>query len=188
MHLFSYNLSWMLFNLYLALLPLLFGLLFFKFHNKILRLIFGLLWLLYLPNSIYVVTDIIHLVRQWDMVQHTDRILLIFQYSLLEYIGLGAFLFAVGSFEGVLKDSAWKKNTVSLLILLNFFIAFGMVLGRVERLNSWEVFTAPDKVVDSGIHVLTSPELLFLIVLFGLFANFFYFLFRKPVMKIFSKA
>jgi uncharacterized membrane protein len=57
------------------------------------------------------------------------------------------------------------------------------VLGRVERINSWQVFTDPMRVIDSAITVLTSLDLLIVLILFGLFCNFLYFLFRRRFLS-----
>jgi uncharacterized membrane protein len=66
-----------------------------------------------------------------------------------------------------------------LLITVNFCIGFGMVLGRVQRLNSWDIFLDAPKVIHASFHMVSSLELLLLGVLFGVVANSVYFLFIK---------
>ncbi len=179
MDVFYYNISWIAFNLYLALLPVLFAALFFAFRNKILKGIFFILWILYLPNSIYVITDTLHMLEQWDIVDMVGKLVLLIQYFILEFVGLAAFIFALYPFERLLRKSRRiKRHTTTLIVVINFLIGLGMVFGRVDRLNSWDVFTTPQAVVVSIIHVFTTVELLGLAILLGLFANLVYFLFR----------
>jgi uncharacterized membrane protein len=58
-----------------------------------------------------------------------------------------------------------------------------MSLGRITRVNSWDVFIAPHTVIAATLHILVSVELLALTALFGLFVNTFYFLLRIPMTK-----
>src|SRR5437762_2251292 len=66
-------------------------------------------------------------------------------------------------------------------------IYFAIVLGKIERVNSWDVFLNPQLVVTSVESLFRSYELLVLAILFGLFANFFYFLFRERAKKLYSQ-
>ena len=136
------------------------------------------LWLLYLPNSIYVITDTLHMLEQWDIVDGLGKVVLFVQYFILEFVGLAAFIFALYPFEKFLRKSKWTGHTSRFLIFVNFLIGLGMVFGRVDRLNSWDVFTAPQVILGSVVHIFTNMELVGLAILFGLFANFVYFLFR----------
>jgi uncharacterized membrane protein len=68
---------------------------------------------------------------------------------------------------------------------MNSLIGYGMVLGRVLRVNSWQVITAPSEVLRATVEVFTSFNLILLTILFALFVNFFYFLFRGSVKKFF---
>ncbi len=142
----------------------------------------GILWLLFLPNSIYLLTDMIHLIHQWGRVGGIERLVVVMQFVILQLIGFVAYILGFRPFEHILSWMRYKKvEKVWAIILFNFIIAFGIVLGRVERVNSWDVFAAPYKIVDAVISLLTSAELIGLTILFGLFCNFFYFLFRDPI-------
>jgi uncharacterized membrane protein len=184
MPIFYYNDSWMIYNCFLALLPVGFGFLFILIKNPIIKTFFGVLWLLFLPNTIYIFTDLEHLIEQWPLMPLLYRIPLLLQYIILVTVGIGTFFVALYPFEKlVLMKKRYKQKKYVLLIVFNFFIAFGMVLGRVERINSWQVFTDPMRVIDSAITVLTSLDLLIVLILFGLFCNFLYFLFRRRFLS-----
>jgi uncharacterized membrane protein len=184
-----YNTAWMAYNIFLALIPVLFGWLFLRARNSYSKFLTGIIWLLFLPNTIYIFTDLIHIIEQWGKVTYDARLFLPVQYTILEVVGFISFILAFYPFETFLRQSKWqriRKISTLLSIVLNFLIGFAIVLGRVERINSWEVLTASKKVMLASLHIFQSFELTFLVLLFGLFANFSYFLFRDPIIKRFS--
>ncbi|MGI8420215.1 MAG: DUF1361 domain-containing protein [Candidatus Levyibacteriota bacterium] len=178
-----YNNSWMSFNIMLAFLAVLLGYFFIRATSPMLKVIFGISWLLFLPNTIYLFTDLQHLFMQWGKVQPVYVIILLVQYTVLQIIGVVTFILAFHPFEKIINYfSVLKKKKIKVIMAFNFLIAFGMVLGRAERINSWEVITKPGSVLLSAFHVLTSVHLLSLTFLFGIVCNIIYFLFRDPVM------
>jgi uncharacterized membrane protein len=188
MPILTYNEGWMLYNCFLAILALGFGYFFLISQNHIVKIAFGILWLLFFPNTIYIFTDLEHFIDQWPLLSWTFRIPLFLQYALLEIIGFVTFAFGLYPFEQILLlQKKLKKHKIAALIIFNFLIAFAMVLGRVERINSWEVFTDPLKVLNSALHVFFSSKLLGLVFLFGILCNCFYFLFRDRILRLMRK-
>lgn len=188
MDIFAFNTSWMVYNLYLAALPVIFAWFLFRMPNKFFTIIVGFLWLLYLPNTIYVFTDLHHLVEQWNVVDLAGKVILLIQYTILEVLGLMCFLIAFYPVEKILKQ--WRLNDMQIsysLIGMNILMGFALVVGKFERVNSWDVFLAPGFVITSTIRVLTSFDMLGLIVLFSLFSTFFYFLFRERAKKLYAR-
>jgi len=178
----------MIYNLYLAVLPVIFALFLFKMPNKVTTLFVAFLWLLYLPNTIYVFTDLVHLIEQWPQVDNLGKILLVVQYTLLEVIGLACFLIAFHPWEKILaKFTRTSQQFVLGLIGINFLIGFALVLGHIERVNSWDVLLNPLFVITSTIHIFTSYQMLGLTILFGLFSNLFYFLFREKARRLYAR-
>lgn len=187
MSILVFNISWMILNSWLAILPVIFAWLFLKVKPKWLKLVFMGLWFIYLPNTLYILTDIIHVPKQWIMLVGSDKVILIFQYVVLLLVGFVTFLLALTPLEKMLFNSRWRKEkklNYAILTTINILVGLGIVLGRTERVNSWEIFTAPGKVIEAVATVFSTIELVLLAVLFGLFANFFYFLFRKPFVKL----
>lgn len=158
--------------------------LFFSVRNKFLKGLFFILWFLFFPNTMYVVTDVEHIIRQWPDVSGVDKLTVFVQYTILEVVGLLAFLIALFPFEKLSQKYMTKEVTVLLIVGYNFLIGFAMILGKVERVHSIDVFLHPLGVVSSMLAVLQSRDLLLLAFFFGLFANFFYFLFRKKFTKV----
>ncbi len=176
------NMSMIGWNSFLTLIPILCGWLMFKTRQKLLQAAFALLWFSFLPNTLYILTDLRYLPEQWNAMSTFGKLGLAVQYILYELIGVSSFLLAVYPLEKTLLRSRWRENKMLLpflLITVNFFIGFGMVLGRVQRLNSWDIFLDAPKVIHASFHIVSSLELLLLGVLFGVVANSVYFLFIK---------
>lgn len=187
MSILLFNFSWMTFNIFLAVLPIFFGFTALRAKNKFIKYFFALLWLLFLPNTVYLFTDLINMMRQWGMHNFNEKLVLIFQYGVLEVFGLVTFILAVYPFQQFLRNNKFKGNINNkIIIILNFIIAFGITLGRVERINSWDIVSNPAKVIFAGFHILSSIELIAFTILFAVFANITYFLFKEPIIKYFS--
>lgn len=187
MSLLIFNFFWMTFNIILALIAVVLGQIGLKIKNKIHKSFVFIVWLVFLPNTIYLFTDLINLIHQWGTLNFYQTIVLIIQYGILEVFGFVTFVLALYPFEKSLRLLKINKQRIDLyLIALNLLVAFGITLGRVERINSWDVLEHPLKVFFASIHILSSFDLLGLTVLFAAFSNLSYFLLRKPVMKYFS--
>jgi uncharacterized membrane protein len=189
MSLIEYNFNWMTFNIFLAIVPVFTGWLLYLAKRRIVQMLYGLIWFVFLPNSIYLFTDLINLINQWNKVGGPERLVFLFQYGILVFFGFITYILALYPFELFLSRFKFHKdsiNSTNIIIIINFIIGFGITLGRVERLNSWDLISAPMNVVKSSINIITSYELLILTILFGLFGNFLYFLFKKPLVKLIS--
>jgi len=63
--------------------------------------------------------------------------------------------------------------------MTNFFLGLGIVLGRVQRINSWDVIVDIPKVIGASLSIFNSLELILFVLFFGVFANVYYFIWRK---------
>ena len=186
MDLISFNFSWMILNIFLAVIPLIFGWVFYLTKNKILFYLAGIVWLLFVPNTIYLFTDLINLINQWGLTETADKLVLIFQYSVLLIIGFITYILSLYPFELFVEKNLNRflnLSVIRVLIIFNFIIAFGITLGRVERVNSWDVLMNPLSIVDSSLNIIFSVRLLMLTILFGIFANLLYFTFGGIFIK-----
>ena len=176
------NISWMGWNVLLALIPPIFGWLLFITRQKVLKIAFALIWFFFLPNTLYLITDLPHMIWQWHRMHQAGQIVLALQYFTLVLIGLTTFILALYPVEKALLRSSWlkKKSLVSLFIIMtNFFIGLGIVLGRVQRINSWDIVVDIPKVIGTSLIIFNSLELILFVVFFGIFANVYYFVCRK---------
>lgn len=186
MNVILFNLEWMSWNLFLAILGVVFGLCLYTSSTRISRAFFGLMWLLFVPNTIYILTDIYHLTYQWFRVFGFFKVLLSLQYLLFLSTGIVTFIVSMYFFEKTLWRYLHTKSTitkekyiVSLIIFINFLISFGVVMGRSQRTNSWHVFTDMKRVIMDALTTFSSFEFMLSVVFFGLFANSMYFYFKK---------
>lgn len=181
MHVLIENIPMIVVNSLLALIPPLCGWFMGKARLKVLQIPLLLLWFFFLPNTLYTLTDLRYLPYQWHRVHDAGKWALGLQYLLYELLGVGCFLIALITFEHLLARSRWREKRFLLLlclIVINFCIGVGIVLGRVQRLNSWDIFVNAPSVISAALYNLSNDRLLFFVLLFGVFANGLYFLFR----------
>lgn len=185
MNIIIYNSSWISFNLFLSFIPVLCAFLMLKAGNSILRLFLFILFLLFVPNTLYVITDIIHFTSQYNKLQTIELFILIFQYVVLLSIGLSNFILSINMIEKYMNRLKVSNYIIIVtIIMLNSAIGIGIVLGRVMRINSWEVFTDIGNVTYGFYEVITSYDLILSAVLFGLIGNLFYYLARNHTINL----
>ncbi len=159
MDIFLFNLNWMSFNILLAAISVVFGWLAYTTKQKFLKIMFLGIWIFFLPNTLYIFTDLLHLPRQFAKSDMFLRTVIILQYLILEAIGFASFILAVLPFEKILKQTMQneKKHFITFsLIALNFIVGFGIVLGRIKGANSGEIFTETERIVTQSIGILSS--------------------------------
>ena len=115
-------------------------------NNKYLILLSGLLWLLFFPNSIYILTDFIHLQHYTFFNSYPN----IYQLDLYDWfvfldIVLAALIsikLGVMSIEHIEKIIPIKLKRFHIVFLAILFVlsSIGIYLGRFIRLNSWDIF------------------------------------------------
>lgn len=182
MFLVLYDLKWMSYNLVLAIIPVIFGWLILRAKNRIYRIFSAICWLVFLPNTIYLLTDIIHLSDDWERpIDLTSKFIIASMYIALLVIGIFTFVLSLHPIEKLFKRKMHHRTLI--IVGVNFLIGFGMVLGRIERTNSWEIVTNTPKVIWDTLRVLTSPEKLILFIIFGVLCNVVYFSCRKAIMN-----
>lgn len=119
--------------------------------NRILVLLLGIIWLLFIPNSAYIMTDVRHLVTKCMTfnyfnvcVQDAWFIIVFFAYGLIGWLSL---VFLVGQMKFFMNEIGKLKIAKLFPWLLMPFISLGMLLGLVQRWNSWEIFSDPSKLL-----------------------------------------
>lgn len=181
---FSHFMAW---NIFLAIIPC--GLSFILFAKRSPKRLsvnpiwwFGLaIFILFLPNAPYIITDIIHFVddvREPNVSDNGVIFVLIPQY--IAFILLGFQCYVV-SIMKLIKYCSWLKlikDTTWLEISMNFICAFGVYLGRFNRLNSWDLFTNPQNVIRDTIRNFANPNFLFGTILFFIIFTGLYYVFK----------
>lgn len=163
-------------NLVLAGIPYLL-LLLAKKHTAANRMHFKLgfllvVWLLFLPNSFYIVTDWVHLTKSNQSTLWLDVLILASFSSAGFFMGILSLL----EFESIISNFYTVKITNAIIPAISFLSGFGIYLGRVLRYNSWDIISNPKRLVfDMGIE-LASKDCLFFSALFGFFIYSIYLL------------
>ena len=191
MDIFLYNFNFIWFNAFLALIAVMFGWLMIETPSRFAKFLYGFIWLLFLPNTIYILTDVSHLFEDWNKVDNLFKFILTIQYTLFSIFGIITFALAIYFFQKLLEGKNRKKIKFSTFIsicILNFMVGFAVVLGGIERTNSWHVFTDPIRVANDILDMISSKEMLMLSVGVGLLANIIYFLSVETIATWVPKA
>lgn len=172
----------LLWNLFLACIPLLMSHIALHTRYKLVRILCGLVWLLFFPNSMYIITDLFHLKQRPDVPLWFD-LLLLFSFALNGLI-LG-FLSIINMEKAIQKIN---RKKISYLFTFSMFLlcGYGIYLGRYERWNSWDIITQPYSLLYSiaydVIHPLRSAEVWVLSFCFAIWLYILY----KHLKKIVS--
>ena len=186
MDIILYNFEFLFFNLFLALIAVLFGYLMLRVKPNVFKTLYGFIWLIFLPNTIYLITDVSHLYEDWPKVDLIFKLVLIVQYALFAIAGIIVFIYAMYFFERLLEKKNKKNRKPAILlimVILNFIVGFGVILGGIQRTNSWDIFINPIRVINDSLEILNSPYLLKLSLMSGVLFNVIYFYFLKPIIN-----
>lgn len=165
-------------NLFLAWIPLSFSQLAHKTTRPYLRLTLIALSILFLPNASYLVTDFVHF-RLGSRINLWFDLILFLSYALT---GLMLTIYTIDALITVLANKYSKKLSHLFHFLIFPIIGCGIYIGRVERWNSWDAVIHPFHFVAEMFKLLCSTqifELLTFSLLFGGFSALFYYLIKR---------
>jgi uncharacterized membrane protein len=176
--------GWILWNSFLAFIPLVLSFWLFRRKNDARSLLWwiGLItFIAFLPNAPYVLTDIIHLIRGTRVGDAAWIIALVFVPLHLIAIlgGFEAYVIALINQGTYLKRQGAKQLILWSELATHALCAIGIYLGRFRRLNSWDLVTDPSGVVTSAIDDLTNKRPLLVILVTFLIITVFYWLMKQ---------
>ncbi|MGZ3932550.1 MAG: DUF1361 domain-containing protein [Bacteroidia bacterium] len=122
-------------------------------------------WLLFIPNSPYLLTDLFHLHAREGVPLWLDLILVI-SFAL---IGLVIFYRSLIDIFQLLKKQVadyWLRLMVPFTLWL---IAFGLYLGRYGRFNSWDVMQHPFRLAKRSAGILLHKDAIAFTCIFSVF-------------------
>jgi uncharacterized membrane protein len=145
-------------NLLLALLPLLFALLAAdvddsKPHGRLRFLGLSGAWLLFFPNAPYIFTDIIHLATSLHSHFWVDLSLVL----LTALTGLVSGFLSLFLMQSLVARSRGPLLSWLFVAVVAGLSGFGIYLGRFLRFNSWDVITQPVALAKGIGHWVTNP-------------------------------
>lgn len=156
----SFDYWYLLFNLVLGIIPLLIALwirwLVGRKSWGDWRVVFLIvLWLLFLPNSFYIVTDFIHLpeVARVDIVQDVAMLM---QFSV---VGLTAGFTSLYMLHTLLLKSLGSKRAMAVAVGALYLCSIAIYLGRELRWNSWDIVLHPFLIAKDALLLWWNPIL-----------------------------
>ncbi|MBE7173391.1 MAG: DUF1361 domain-containing protein [Williamsia sp.] len=154
--LLSASLAW---NLFLAWFP--YGLSSWLYrHTALLKgkwvyAVLFLVWLLFIPNSFYIITDLFHLHDARNAPLWYD-LLLIFSFA---WNGLLMGILSIRSMEKVTQVFLPFRYDWTFLYPVMLLNALGVFIGRYLRYNSWDVVVSPVSLTADMLRLLLHPAL-----------------------------
>lgn len=165
--------TFLVWNLFLAWIPFMFSIFLAeavaKNRSRYLRLFLFCCWLLFFPNSPYILTDLFHLRPKYGIPLWYDLVLILsFAWNGL-LLGFSSLL----EIQGILKKY-WKKRWIALFIVcLMVLCSFGIYLGRYPRWNSWDIVSNPialfADITNMLLHPMDNPRMIGVTFFFSLF-------------------
>lgn len=144
-------------NLMLAMIPWLMTT-WTGFHTKKMsgpaRLVGMVLWILFFPNSPYILTDLFHLHKPGDMPLWFDLIMILSFATTALVFGL----WSLHALETALRNTYKSWQVEIFIVCMLFASGFGVYLGRYLRFNSWDLFSMPGSLLSEILHRFTSPS------------------------------
>lgn len=132
--------SFMVWNLFLAAIPLALSLGLRRIDNPWVALPLLAMWLLFFPNAPYVLTDLMHLNEHNGKVPKWLDLLMLLSFALVAlWYGFQSLHIVQHWFARKISHAAAWCVTVGSLGLSGF----GVYLGRFDRWNSWDLLQRP---------------------------------------------
>ncbi|MBP6624750.1 MAG: DUF1361 domain-containing protein [Chitinophagaceae bacterium] len=142
-------------NLFLALIPwLASSWLKQKIRPAVASTLVIMLWILFFPNSPYILTDLFHLRKNSDMPIWYDLIMIL-SYA---WTGLMFGFMSLMDIESLAEKWLSKKMIPFAICILFFITSFGVYLGRFLRWNSWDIVTNPASLASDILQQFIEPQ------------------------------
>jgi len=134
----------------------------------------SVVWLLFLPNTFYLLTDLIHAVfgydkvggfAGWQLPYIADTSIIFVDLAILMLATWVGWLLGIASMRtvyGYAKTKLSSSRSLTLVFILSASSGYGIYLGRVPRWNSWDVVHRPFSLLadigDTFIHPFDHVE------------------------------
>jgi uncharacterized membrane protein len=185
--------GWILWNLFLAFIPLVLS--FWLFRRKQIKTRSLLWWLIFvvfvafLPNAPYMLTDIIHLIRGTRAGYAIWLIALVFiPLHLIAILGgFEAYVISLINQGNYLKRQRVGKFVLWSELAAHALCAIGIYLGRFIRFNSWDLVIDPRDVLTTTVNTLTSKQPVLIIGVTFVVLTVFYWLMKQLTLGIYLR-
>jgi uncharacterized membrane protein len=166
---------YLIWNLFLAWVPLIIADQAQRYYSKFPKRhmvlgFFFFMWLLFFPNSPYIITDLIHLDPRHNVPMWFDATL-VFSFALA---GLMTGFISLYFIHEVLNCFFKTMVNWTLITLVFLLTGYGIYLGRVLRWNSWDLFTKTKPLLLDITTGVFNPQALFMTFVFTFIMFFSY--------------
>jgi len=148
-------------------------------ENKFKLIIALAAWLLFIPNSFYIITDLFHLASTHSAPKWFD-LLLIFSFA---WNGILCGIISLRRVEIIASLLRGKNFSVLLVGAVMWLCAFGIYIGRFLRYNSWDIISDPfslaGEIMNMAIHPLQNSYAWGMTLCYAIFMTFLYFTIKK---------
>lgn len=158
--------------------------------HKLIAIFLGLLWLLFIPNAAYIITDVRHILdicpansphnvclpNAWMMMFY-------FTYAVLGWV---AFVYLIRQMNDLVAKIWHKQAAIWFRVVIMPITALGLLLGLINRWNSWELFTTPISLFKTLLLYITDLNYFMNWLLFSVFLYILYWM-GNLIFKQFKK-
>lgn len=184
MHVSNELLKWVVWNTFLALIPVASGWAIYALYRRpgrttavrSLMVLLAAVWFAFMPNTCYLLTEWRHFL---EVIGYTDLYakiyisktaavrLMLYTLFYIFYSGIGLLTFALA-----IRPVVWlmkERRLTPWLWAIPFFLlmSLGVYLGLILRLNSWDIFVRPEFVWASIVNTLANPGLMSIVAAFA---------------------
>jgi uncharacterized membrane protein len=147
----------LIWNLFLAWLPYMISTWLqkrdFVYTNPLKFVMVACVWLLFIPNSFYIMTDLFHLGEHNNVPNWFDLALIIS----FAWVGLLLGVLSVRQMEKMLQRFLPGVRELFFIYPIMWLNALGIYIGRYPRFNSWDIVTNPIGLTTYILNMLWHP-------------------------------
>ena len=148
-------------------------------ENKLKLFIALAAWLLFIPNSFYIMTDLVHFTHIRTAPKWFD-LLLIFSFA---WNGILFGIISLRRVETFIVLLRGKQFSVFIVFAVMWLCSFGIYIGRFLRYNSWDIITDPfslaGEILDMIVHPFANEYAWGMTLCYSVFMTFIYFTIKK---------
>ena len=150
-----------------------------KLKEKLTVFVLFIFWLLFFPNTAYIITDVRHLLDYCPAASPYDvcpagawTIIFFFSYSALGWI---SFYYLLKAMAELLSEKFKKIKPYLFISLIIPLISLGVLLGLLNRFNSWDAIYSPFKLITAAGLYFSEEDYFINWFLFTVFLYWLYF-------------
>jgi len=148
---------WLNWNLFLAFVPYLISRYTMRrpewIENNLKFMLLFIVWLVFIPNSFYIITDLFHLGKRLPVPLWFDLALI------LSFVWNGLLLgiLSVRQMEKIIEAKFNLRKEWLFVYPLMLLTALGIYVGRYLRYNSWDIISNPFQLLSDLIYLVAHP-------------------------------